>query len=149
MKRPWEYPFGTPTEEEVSTRGDAVEGRPIGVPGSYDPGSSARWSPESIANVHAMSQLGRYQLRGYTTFNHRMPSFDDLVFVPATLTRLPLEGYRERCETDTVRRFRRGPGITDSSSPKKGFETFLVTAEPCAYPMRGSLRLRGMFSAWF
>ena len=102
LKQPYEYPFGMPSEEEVSTRDDAVDGRPIGVPSSYEPGASARWSPESIANVHAISQLGRYQLRGYNTFNHRMPSFDDLVFVPATMTRLPLEGYRESCETATV-----------------------------------------------
>lgn len=31
-----------------------------------------------------------------------MPTFDDLTFVPATMTRLPLEGYRENCDTKTV-----------------------------------------------
>ena len=31
-----------------------------------------------------------------------MPTFDDLAFVPATMTRLPLEGYRESCDTKTV-----------------------------------------------
>jgi glutamate synthase domain-containing protein 2 len=31
-----------------------------------------------------------------------MPTLDDLVFVPATMTRLPLEGYRESCDTRTV-----------------------------------------------
>ncbi|MEJ6502315.1 MAG: glutamate synthase-related protein [Rhodobacterales bacterium] len=49
-----------------------------------------------------MAQLGRYQVRGYNSFNHRLPTFDDLTFVPATMTRLPLEGYREKCETKTV-----------------------------------------------
>ncbi|MDN5862699.1 MAG: FMN-binding glutamate synthase family protein, partial [Salinisphaera sp.] len=46
--------------------------------------------------------LGRYQVRGYNSFNQRMPTFDDLTFVPATMTRLPLEGYRESCDTKTV-----------------------------------------------
>ena len=31
-----------------------------------------------------------------------LPSLDDLTFLPASLTRIPLEGYRERCVTTTV-----------------------------------------------
>ena len=96
------FPFAPPSEEAVAMRDGAVEGRPAGSPDSYDEGGSPRWSPKAIADVHAMSQLGRYQLRGFSTFNRRMPSFDDLAFVPATMTRLPLEGYRESCETATV-----------------------------------------------
>ena len=64
-------------------RDGAVEGRAPGVPESYDTGESPRWSPKAIADLRAMAQLGRYQLRGYNTFSRRMPSFDDLVFVPA------------------------------------------------------------------
>ena len=102
LTRPYEFPFEPPSEDAVAMRDGAVEGRPAGAPDSYDRGGSPRWTPESIAGIHAMAQLGRYQLRGYSTFNRRMPSFDDLVFVPATMTRLPLEGYRESCETKTV-----------------------------------------------
>ena len=65
-------------------------------------GGSTRWTPDAISEVHALAQLGRYQVRGYNTFNKSMPTFDDLTFVPATMTRLPLEGYREHCETRTV-----------------------------------------------
>ena len=101
-RKPYEYPFDPPSEAAVAMREEAVEGRVAGSPDSYDAGGSARWSPKAIADVHAMAQLGRYQLRGYNTFNRRMPGFDDLVFVPATMTRLPLEGYRESCETGTV-----------------------------------------------
>src|SRR6476661_5467032 len=32
----------------------------------------------------------------------RVPNFDDLTFIPCTLSRVPLEGYRERCQTRTV-----------------------------------------------
>ena len=106
------YPFEPPGEDEVAVADAAVAGRPVGVPGSYDAGEAPRWSPKAIADVQAMAQLGRYQLRGFSTFNRRMPGFDDLVFVPATMTRLPLEGYRENCETRTVLGDR--PGLVSS-----------------------------------
>ncbi|WP_310961252.1 FMN-binding glutamate synthase family protein [Nocardioides terrisoli] len=90
-------------DENLVTFGDGgVEGRPAGVPSSYAEGKSPRWTREVIADIHAKSQLGRYQLRGFSTFQKNLPSFDELVFQPATMTRLPLEGYRERCETRTV-----------------------------------------------
>ncbi|SVB48039.1 uncharacterized protein METZ01_LOCUS200893, partial [marine metagenome] len=76
--------------------------RPAGVPASYAKGHSARWTPASISEIHALSRLGRYQIRGFNTFNQRLPTLDDLTFVPATMTRLPLEGYRESCDTRTV-----------------------------------------------
>jgi glutamate synthase domain-containing protein 2 len=40
-------------------------------------------------------------MHGFSTLR-KVPSFDDLVFLPATLTRFPLEGYKEKCETETV-----------------------------------------------
>ncbi len=80
----------------------AIEGRPAGVPSSYATGGSPRWTPEVIADIHAKSQLGRYQMRGFNAFNRHLPSFDELVIEPATMTRLPLEGYREQCETKVV-----------------------------------------------
>ena len=98
----YEYPFPSPSEDDVAMRDGADSTRPAGVPESHDEGGSLRWSANAIADVHAMAQLGRYQQRGFTTFSRRMPTFDDLVFVPATMTRLPLEGYRESCETEVV-----------------------------------------------
>jgi glutamate synthase domain-containing protein 2 len=90
-------------DEHLVTFGDgAVADRPAGVPSSYAEGKSPRWTRETIADIHAKSQLGRYQLRGFSTFQRNLPSFDDLVFQPATMTRLPLEGYRESCDTKTV-----------------------------------------------
>ena len=98
----YEYPFEMPSEEAVAYGGGRIEGRPPGVPSSYDRGGSTRWTPEALSEVHALSQLGRYQVRGYNTFNKQMPTFDDLTIVPATMTRLPLEGYRESCDATTV-----------------------------------------------
>jgi glutamate synthase domain-containing protein 2 len=102
IEDPYEYPFEDATEAEVQFSDGAIDGRPAGVPSSYDIGGSTRWTPEAISEVHALAQLGRYQVRGYNTFNKRLPTFDDLTFVPATMTRLPLEGYREKCDTKTV-----------------------------------------------
>jgi glutamate synthase domain-containing protein 2 len=89
--------------EDLVMFGDGADpNRPSGVASSYEEGRSTRWTRETIADIHAKSQLGRYQLRGGSTFQRNLPSFDDLVFQPATLTRLPLEGYRESCATRTV-----------------------------------------------
>lgn len=102
QNEPYSFPFEQPSESDVKFSEGAIAGRPAGVPSSYDEGGSTRWTPDAIAEVHALAQLGRYQVRGYNTFNKRMPTFDDLTFVPATMTRLPLEGYRENCDTTTV-----------------------------------------------
>jgi glutamate synthase domain-containing protein 2 len=102
MKTPFEYPFEMPSEEAVAMVDGAVTGRPAGVPSSYDEGGSVSWTPQAISEIHALSRLGRYQIRGFNAFNQRLPTFDDLTFVPATMTRLPLEGYRESCDTKTV-----------------------------------------------
>jgi glutamate synthase domain-containing protein 2 len=98
----YQYPFPEAPEDLVKFGDGAIPGRPAGIPTSYEVGGSTRWTPEAISEVHALSQLGRYQVRGFNTFNKRFPTFDDLTFVPATMTRLPLEGYRENCDTTTV-----------------------------------------------
>ena len=67
----------------------------------YTQGRSHVWSPEIIRDIHAKAELGRYQIRGFSTFR-KLPSLDDIVFLPAEMTRLPLEGYREHCETKTL-----------------------------------------------
>ena len=102
LKPTYEYPFEEASEAEIAFGDGAIEGRPAGAPSSYDVGGSTRWTPEAIAEVHALAQLGRYQVRGWNSFNKSLPTFDDLTFVPATMTRLPLEGYREKCDTRTV-----------------------------------------------
>ncbi|AXI39493.1 MAG: FMN-binding glutamate synthase family protein [Bacillaceae bacterium] len=60
------------------------------------------WSPEKIEEIQEKAQIGRYRIRGQATKRMDLPSFDDLVFTPAGLSRVPLEGYRERCDTKVV-----------------------------------------------
>jgi methylamine---glutamate N-methyltransferase subunit C len=61
------------------------------------------YTPAVIEEIQDKAALGRYRIRGFGTLRARpLPSLDDLTFLPASLTRIPLEGYRERCETATV-----------------------------------------------
>jgi methylamine---glutamate N-methyltransferase subunit C len=94
---------GTGTGADPTAFSDGADpDRPAGIPRSYAQGGSRRWTPATIADIQAKAQLGRYQIRGFSTFQRQLPTFDDLVLQPATMTRLPLEGYRESCDTKTV-----------------------------------------------
>ena len=64
-------------------------------------GSSQIWSPWIIDDIHAKAELGRYRIRGFSSFQ-KVTHFDDLTFLSTGLTRFPLEGYKERCNTRTV-----------------------------------------------
>ena len=63
--------------------------------------NSSTFSPEVINAIQERAELGRYIIRGWGAFRN-VPKFDDLVFLTTSLTRLPLEGYREKCTTKTV-----------------------------------------------
>ncbi len=64
-------------------------------------GGSFMFPPHVIDDIHIKAQLGRYRMRGFSLFK-KIPSWDDLTFLPGTLTRFVIEGYREKCETKTV-----------------------------------------------
>jgi methylamine---glutamate N-methyltransferase subunit C len=64
-------------------------------------GRSFIFPPEVIDDIHIKSELGRYRMRGFSLFK-KIPSWDDLTFLPGTLTRFVIEGYREKCITRTV-----------------------------------------------
>jgi glutamate synthase domain-containing protein 2 len=59
------------------------------------------YSREVIEDIQAKAALGRYRIRGFGTLR-KLPGFDDLTFVTSGLSRVPLEGYREKCSTETV-----------------------------------------------
>src|SRR5213594_596557 len=70
---------------------------------SLRPQPSGTFTPAIIEDIQIKAELGRYRIRGYGTLRPRTwATFDDLVFVPCGLTRIPLEGYREKCSTRTV-----------------------------------------------
>ncbi len=68
-----------------------------------DERSSPVFSPHVISEIQEKARLGRYLIRGFGTLRQKpLPSLDDLTFLPGSLTRIVLEGYREKCVTKTV-----------------------------------------------
>ncbi|MCY4588227.1 MAG: FMN-binding glutamate synthase family protein [Bryobacterales bacterium] len=64
---------------------------------------SGIFSSRVIEDIQTKAESGVYRIRGYGTLRERRwATFDDLTFLPCSLTRIPLEGYREKCETRTV-----------------------------------------------
>src|SRR5580698_10607577 len=62
---------------------------------------SASFNRQVLAYIHQAAESGLYDTRGLGA-KRRVPSFDDLVFLTASISRYPLEGYREKCVTKTV-----------------------------------------------
>jgi glutamate synthase domain-containing protein 2 len=74
------------------------------------PRFSATFDPHTLAEIRRAAATGIYDIRGAGT-KRRLPHFDDLLFLGASISRYPLEGYRERCGTDVLlgTRFARQP----------------------------------------
>ena len=62
---------------------------------------SATFDRATIAAIQRAAETGVYDIRGWGA-KRRVPHFDDLLFLGASMSRYPLEGYRERCDTDVV-----------------------------------------------
>src|SRR3954453_20662353 len=73
-------------------------------------GHSNIFTPEVMNDIHMKADLVRYRMRGFSMFK-KIPHWDELMFMPGTLTRFVIEGYREKCETKTVlgARFAKNP----------------------------------------
>src|SRR5680860_1147739 len=56
-------------------------------------GHSQIFTPNVMNDIHVKSELGRYRMRGFSLFK-KIPHWDDLTFLPGTLTRFVIEGYR-------------------------------------------------------
>jgi glutamate synthase domain-containing protein 2 len=81
-------------EQSKDASGEAPAGREV-------IGRSPIFTPEVINDIHMKAELGRYRMRGFSMFK-KLPGWDDLIFLPGTLTRFVIEGYREKCDTTTV-----------------------------------------------
>ena len=62
---------------------------------------SATFDRHTLAEIRRAASTGLYEIRGYGA-KRPLPHFDDLLFLGASISRYPLEGYRERCATDVV-----------------------------------------------
>ncbi len=62
---------------------------------------SATFDRRVIDEIQRAARTGIYDIRGFGT-KRRVPHFDDLLRLGASMSRYPLEGYRERCDTDVT-----------------------------------------------
>jgi glutamate synthase domain-containing protein 2 len=60
---------------------------------------SATFDRTTIAEIQRAAREGIYDIRGGGS-KRSLPHFDDLLLLGASISRYPLEGYRERCATD-------------------------------------------------
>src|SRR6187431_2428847 len=62
---------------------------------------SATFDRATVHDIRRAAATGIYDIRGGGS-KRRLPHLDDLLFLGASMSRYPLEGYRERCDTDVV-----------------------------------------------
>ena len=63
------------------------------------PKQSWTFSNDVNAEIRRAAATGIYDIRGGGS-KRKLPHFDDLLFLGASISRYPLEGYREKCATD-------------------------------------------------
>ena len=74
------------------------------------PRKSATFDDYTLSEIRRAAATGIYDIRGGGA-KRRVPHFDDLLFLGASISRYPLEGYREKCDTNVVlgTRFAKNP----------------------------------------
>jgi glutamate synthase domain-containing protein 2 len=63
------------------------------------PRKSPTFDDYSLSEIRRAASSGIYDIRGAGA-KRKVPHFDDLLFLGASMSRYPLEGYREKCATD-------------------------------------------------
>jgi methylamine---glutamate N-methyltransferase subunit C len=96
MGRPAGSIISTPT-----TRKNIDVGGTSKPKSTLPPRVSATFDQHTIAEIHRAAATGIYRIRGAGT-KRKLPHFDDLLFLGASISRYPLEGYRERCATEVT-----------------------------------------------
>ena len=91
---------------------------------------SATFDRNIIHEIQRAAETGIYDIRGWGA-KRCLPHFDDLVFLGASMSRYPLEGYRERCATDVTlgTRFARKPLHLDLPITIAGMSFGALSAE--------------------
>ncbi|MDG1169876.1 MAG: FMN-binding glutamate synthase family protein [Sulfitobacter sp.] len=74
------------------------------------PVQSATFTNSVNAEIRRAAATGIYDIRGGGA-KRKLPHFDDLLFLGASISRYPLEGYREKCDTSVTlgTRFAKNP----------------------------------------
>ena len=119
---------------------------------------SATFDRLTIQEIQRAAETGIYDIRGGGT-KRKLPHFDDLLFLGASMSRYPLEGYREKCSLTTVLGAGRAekPVVLDipitiagmsfgslSAPAKDAYEYFGLTPDAVAERVLGHMKRRGI-----
>ncbi|WP_221796399.1 FMN-binding glutamate synthase family protein [Oceanobacter mangrovi] len=76
---------------------------------------SATFDKNTMAEIRRAAETGIYDIRGFGA-KRKVPHFDDLLFLGASMSRYPLEGYREKCNTQVTlgTRFAKKPIVIET-----------------------------------
>lgn len=79
------------------------------------PRKSWTFNDDVNSDIRRAAETGIYDIRGGGA-KRRVPHFDDLLFLGASISRYPLEGYREKCDTKVTlgTRFAKKPIVIDT-----------------------------------
>ena len=88
-------PPASSTISTSTTRGPTDGPRRLRTP----PRPSATFDDYTLSEIRRAAATGIYDIRGGGA-KRKLPHFDDLLFLGASISRYPLEGYRENCATD-------------------------------------------------
>ena len=66
-----------------------------------EPRTSYTFDAYTNSEIRRAAQTGIYDIRGGGS-KRNLPNFDDLLFLGASISRYPLEGYREACNTKVI-----------------------------------------------
>ncbi len=66
-----------------------------------EPRESATFDRSTMSEIRRAADTGIYDIRGAGA-KRKLPHFDDLLFLGASMSRYPLEGYREKCNTSVT-----------------------------------------------
>ena len=66
-----------------------------------EPRTSYTFDAYTNSEIRRAAQTGIYDIRGGGS-KRNLPNFDDLLFLGASISRYPLEGYRESCNTKVI-----------------------------------------------
>ncbi|MDX1750500.1 MAG: FMN-binding glutamate synthase family protein [Methylophaga sp.] len=76
---------------------------------------SATFDRSTMSEIRRAADTGIYDIRGWGA-KRKLPHFDDLLFLGASMSRYPLEGYREKCNTQVTlgTRFAKKPIVIET-----------------------------------
>ena len=91
---------------------------------------SATFGRDVIAEIQRAAETGIYDIRGWGA-KRKVPNFDDLLFLGSSMSRYPLEGYREKCDTEVVlgTRYAKKPMVIDTPVTIAGMSFGALSAQ--------------------